>query len=90
MVMPKREDSFGIRLLLSVALGCATFTFRGIVALIDRQERMLEGVLVLTAGLIASLIVAQMIWRLFQESKQSGQATQNDTAQSLHSSRTEE
>jgi hypothetical protein len=78
MDTPKRGDGYGIWTLLICALGCATFTFRGIIALVDRQERTVEGSAFLTAGLIASLIVAQKIWRLIREQKQADEATQFD------------
>jgi hypothetical protein len=66
-----RREEFGIWTLLLCALGCATFTCRGIIALAGREERMLEGVVFLVSGIVASLIVGNKIWQLAREGRTS-------------------
>ena len=70
METTRRED-FGIWTLLMCALGCATFTYRGIVALADREDRMVEGVVFLVSGAVASLIVGSNIWQLARQRRTS-------------------
>ena len=86
----KRDEILGIWPLLLCALGCVTFTLRGIIAVADHQERMLEGVIFLTFGIVASMVVAHMIWQLAHKSKQSVENTQFDPAQSSRSAEPEE
>ena len=89
MDTPKRDD-FGIWPYLLCALGCLTFTYRGIIALAGGQERMLEGSVFLTIGLVASVFVANAIWNLTHGSKHSGEASQFDPAHSSHPFGTED
>ncbi len=85
-----KRDDFGIWPYLFGAIGCLTFIYRGIIALVGGQNRLLEGSIFLMIGLVASLLVAHGIWKLSQESSRSGETSPIETEQSSHSAGTED
>jgi len=89
MDTPKHHD-MGIWPHLLCALGCLTFMYRGLVALVDRQDRMLEGGIFLATGVVASIFVAHAIWKLAHESKHSDESSQFDSAHASRSMGTED